>query len=172
MKKAEVFILLTYLSIALLTSCTEEPIEPKETSAKQLGKEYFLKGEYFNALENYYEALDFYRNENNQLEIAKITNNIGVIYTKAGFYSMSLEFYFDAYEQRKSLNNQKEMAELCYNIGKSFRKNKQNDKAKEYLNYADTLFSLLNMSKHKSMVYNDLGNLYLLNDSNYLEARK
>jgi tetratricopeptide (TPR) repeat protein len=164
------------LMVLTFISCKDKEIinsvsKQKALYTKEIGNKYFLEKDYFKALEHYYESLDYYRSIHDTLEISKITNNIGSVYSNAGFQSMALSFYFDAFTERKKLNDVEGIAKLYYNIGRSYENNNQTAEARSYLFLADSLFSVMDNSSYSSMIHNEIGRTYRV-DSNYLEARK
>jgi tetratricopeptide (TPR) repeat protein len=58
------------------------------------------EGEYAEALENYYEALQI---EEDSFDRSYIFYNIGLIYANTGKYSKALEYYYQALERNPSL---------------------------------------------------------------------
>jgi Putative regulator of cell autolysis len=91
----------------------EENKGVQETLAKIYGSKGFVHAEqnrYALALEYDFRALEIYETYRNKEQIAKINNNIGVIYRSINDNEKALEYFLIA-------NNNKKIANVCSNIG-------------------------------------------------------
>ena len=82
-----------------------------------LGIYYYLKADYFNALEYYFKALKIDEALKNKKNIASHLCNIGLVYSFKGDYPISLDYYLKALKIGEEIGNKQILANTLNNIG-------------------------------------------------------
>jgi len=119
--------------------------EPAEQSDiyNQIGKSFYRKGSYANALEYFSLALEIAQTNQDSLRIAKMHSNIGVIKDVIGNYSGAIESYQQSLSIYEKLNNKEGRESVLNNIGIVYEEMENPDKALEYY------FQALNLKKER-----------------------
>jgi len=118
-------------------------IKIKDTigDVKGLGSSYINMGNlcfYQNNITDaffYFEkALKIKEQLNDIKGVADIYHNIGAVYEKTAEFDKAIFNYLKAYEIRNEINDKKGLASSCINIGSLYYSQKNNKKAREFLN--------------------------------------
>lgn len=161
---------LKYGNLALETSRENDKEAWMAQSYNIIGIAYDMKGDYNDALENYFESLKINEELENKKEIGKNLNNIGVVYDLQKNYEYALEYYFKSLEIKEELNDSKGIAFSYINISNIYLENEDFDKAAEYLNIALKIAEKNKDNVSISRIYNNIGRLYA-EKKNYIMAK-
>ena len=136
---------------------------------RELGWDYYVKGDYPLALELYFHALEINERNNDQKGIASTLGNIGIVFFSQGDYPKALEYYFKVLKAFQKLGNKSGVAINLGNIGLVYRNQGDYPKALEYY------FKALKMDEElgrKSGMAVDIGNIGLVysNQGDYPKA--
>lgn len=101
---------------------------------RKLGFNYFMRGDYANALQLYEKALAI--NKNNDAETANILKNIGIAYSEQGNYEKAKEFLLESIETFREVGDEKMEGSCSNNLAMVYMHNKEYDKALQYANKA------------------------------------
>ncbi|MFM9946417.1 MAG: tetratricopeptide repeat protein [Saprospiraceae bacterium] len=116
------------------------------------------QGRYSEALQYYLPAIALAEEEGNRVRLAKIVNNLGILYHLSEDYPKALEQF------RRALALQTEAAERAYvlgNIGLVFSRTAQPDSALSYYRAALEVQINLNDARGLASNYNNIGLIYL-----------
>ncbi len=86
-------------------------------SLRNLGAFNYLKGNYPQALQYYFKALEINERLKDKNGIAKTLGNIGLVYYNQGDYPKALDYYFKALKMDEELGNKNGIAKHLGNIG-------------------------------------------------------
>jgi tetratricopeptide (TPR) repeat protein len=114
------------------------------------------------ALDNFLKALKLYESEKDSAGIAKMNNNIGIVYKKQGIYKEAEEYYLKALGIYLRLKNQSKQILLYNNLGLLFVDRGFPDKALLYLEKAKELNDKLHISRSIAHTYQNMGDAYFL----------
>ena len=127
MKLSKIYFLLFSLFISSIAICNEldslNNLIPSSPPAEQIqlynqiGKNYYQRGDYANALGNFSQALEIAQTINDSLYIAKMFSNIGVIKDIVGNYSEAIDNYQKSLSIYDKLNNKEGKESVLNNIG-------------------------------------------------------
>lgn len=147
-----------------------EPVEQSDIY-NQIGKSFYRKGSYANALENFSLALEIAQTNQDSLRIAKMHSNIGVIKDVIGNYSGAIESYQQSLSIYEKLNNKEGRERVLNNIGVVYEEMENPDKALEYYFHALNLKKERGDLKSMGSTYNNIAIIYRFfkddNDSAY-----
>lgn len=96
------------------------------------GNIYYYKGDYADALNNYFKSLKLNEELGDKKAIASSFNNIGNVYWLQGKNEEALEFYFKDLEVSEELGDKINEAKTLGNIGLIYDAKKEYDKALDY----------------------------------------
>jgi tetratricopeptide (TPR) repeat protein len=135
---------------------------------KGIGEYYLNRSEI--AINNYLNALKYYKLANNPNGIAKVYNNIGNLYQEVD-YERALEYFQKAEDIAEKTHNEQLIASLNLNIGNVyFRKNSFNQ-ALKYCELSHEQFKKLGNKVFLVQCLQDLGAIYFhLNDIDKAES--
>lgn len=105
-------------------------------------------GDYSNAINYYYEALELAEKQNNILQIAYSNNNLGGIFTLKGDYLNAIKHLEKATENFELIENYSGLGYACVNLGNLYR---HNNDIKEAINYFEKAIV------YKEMVSDSIG---------------
>ena len=125
----------------------------------ELGWGYYVKGNYSEALNNYYVSLKISEEDKDKKAISSCFNSIAIVYFNQGNYPKALNHYFKAMEISKELGDKINIANFLGNIGVVYRN--QGD----YPNALKHYFEALEIDKElgNKVVYKGLG--FLIHNS-------
>ena len=118
-------------------------------SYNNLGIIFDEKGEYLEALKNYFEALKIYEKKSTKFDqVPAVLVNIGIVYKKQKKYDKVLEYYDRALKIYEENNFKIGIVITTGNIGAVFLKSGNYKKAIEYCTKAKKLYSSLGYSRY------------------------
>ncbi|MBI4930326.1 MAG: tetratricopeptide repeat protein [Bacteroidetes bacterium] len=131
------------------------------------GVGYWVKGDYPNALENFFKALKFDEEQKNKKGIATRLGNIGGVYWNQADYPKALDYYFRALKTFEELGEKDKIATVLGNIGVVyFRQAEANVHPEErnplFKRVLEYYFRALKMNEelgNKNRIATDLGNI-------------
>lgn len=135
-----------------------------------LGAIYLRQGNYEKTIETLTKSATYFDNNNDELNAAKCYSNISSAFAELGNYSKAIEYSEKALKIfTKTGQRQFELITLPNLATQHF---KSGDTLKAISNYdkAEELAKSLNDKRSLSMVYNNLGSIYL--DTDYSKAKK
>ncbi|NPD46355.1 MULTISPECIES: tetratricopeptide repeat-containing sensor histidine kinase [unclassified Lentimicrobium] len=119
-----------------------------------LGLVHRNKGDYSNAINYYFEALELATKYDNTIQIAYSNNNLGGIFTLKGDYLNAIKYLEKAFFNFKKIDDYKGLGYVCVNLGNLHRHNDDTKEAIEYFNQA---------VEYKNMVDDSVGIAILIN---------
>ena len=119
------------------------------------------------ALHYYNRAIDYYSSIDKMYQVASVNNLIGILYLEEfEDYEQSREYYSKAYKINREHGNEISLkGDILNNIGYSYFNEKDMVKAEEYYLQAVSLNPEKAEFEYFRVVYNNLGELKLLNDN-------
>jgi PAS domain S-box-containing protein len=143
-----------YLDQALAESKKSNDRHGTATSLHNLGKSYFMMGEFQKALNQYFLAIKIY--DEIGIEKSQTLNNIGQIYIELDYYKKALEYLYEALEIAKKNNQFVNLRDIYNNISVAYERLGQYQNA--YENYV--LFNGYDDSIRNQMYSNRIENIY------------
>ncbi len=128
----------------------------RATTLDNLGCYYFLKTDYFNALDYYQKALKIDEDLKDKNGIAKRLGHIGMVYSHRGDYPRTLDYYFKALRIDEELNNKNRVGVHLGNIGVVYANQDDFPKALDYYFRAQKVYEELGL---KNDIASNLGNI-------------
>lgn len=129
---------------------------------------YFVS-DYEEAIHYYLRCLKLRINSGNQVGIASVYNNIGLVYQEQGAYSNALTFYLKSLKIEENLKNENGIASTLNNIGIIYKEEGDFNSALEYYNRSLKIKLKLNDKVGESHAHANIGVVYL-NQDNYEDA--
>lgn len=111
------------------------------------------------ALQIYNQTLNLAKELNYLKGLAKLTNNISLIYTQRGDYPLALNYFFESLGYEDQLGNDAGRAEVYNNIGVIFYYQQDYDKSLEYIKLALDVHENMGNSFGVKQAYNNLGGI-------------
>tara|TARA_R110002050_G_scaffold78909_6_gene168706 strand:- start:3318 stop:5276 length:1959 start_codon:yes stop_codon:yes gene_type:complete len=111
------------------------------------------------ALQIYSQTLNLAKELNYLKGLAKLTNNISLIYTQRGEYPLALDYFFESLRYEDQLGNDAGRAEVYNNIGVIFYYQQDYDKSLEYIKLALDVHDNMGNSFGVKQAYNNLGGI-------------
>jgi tetratricopeptide (TPR) repeat protein len=131
-----------------------------------IAESYRIKGigEYYlnhpdSALNLYFQALEYYKNLNNELGMANVYNNVGNLYQMID-YEKALTYFEKAQKIALKYNDKKLKASLYLNMGNIFYRQNKYNIAKEYYKNSYNLFTELKNPAILVQCLENLGVIY------------
>ncbi|MBC7912497.1 MAG: tetratricopeptide repeat protein, partial [Pyrinomonadaceae bacterium] len=135
---------------------------------KGIGKYYLDQSE--SAIENYLDALRFFKQSNNQEGVAKVYNNIGNLYMDVDF-DKSLEYFHESQKIAEKLKIEDLLAGIYGNVGNIHQRKKNYNMALANYEKSITLFTKLNNPTGLTLILQNIGVAYFsLNQFNKAET--
>lgn len=106
------------------------------TAHVDLGVAYWYIGNYADALNSNYAALEIFQSINDQKGISQAYNNMGIVYASQKNYDKALECYLTTLGIKRALGDKKATASTLINIGSAYDYKKEYDKAFTYFREA------------------------------------
>lgn len=119
-----------------------------------LGLVHRNKGDYSNAINYYFEALELATKYDNTIQIAYSNNNLGGIFTLKGDYLNAIKYLEKAFINFKKIDDYRGLGYVCVNLGNLHRHNDDTEEAIDYFNQA---------VDYKNMVGDSVGIAILIN---------
>jgi signal transduction histidine kinase len=101
-------------------------------AAKHLGKLYYRKSDFTNALKYFKLTLQYNTDAGDINEMAASYNNIGVVFNRLGYYDLALQNHLQQQRINEETGNLQGLAISNRNIGNIYINLKENDKALQY----------------------------------------
>ena len=111
------------------------------------------------ALQIYNQTLNLAKELNYLKGLAKLTNNISLIYTQRGDYPLALDYFFESLGYEDQLGNDAGRAEVYNNIGVIFYYQQDYDKSLEYIKLALDVHKKMGNSFGVKQAYNNVGGI-------------
>lgn len=125
---------------------------------RKLGFNYFMRGDYTNALQLYKKALAI--SKNNDTETANILKNIGIAYSEQGNYQKAKEFLLESIETFKEVGDEKMEGSSSNNLAMVCMHNKEYDKALQYAHRTLEIRKKYNDESGIANAYTVIGRIY------------
>ncbi|MEW5845044.1 MAG: tetratricopeptide repeat protein [Bacteroidota bacterium] len=119
-----------------------------------------IKGRFSNAMADFSEVLDYYRQTGNTKGEAATLNQIGAIYRLRGDYPTALDYYFKSLANYQKVNHQPGISSVLNNIGVVHLYQKLYDKALEYYNKSLAIEENLKNDEGIGTSYLNIGEVY------------
>lgn len=136
-----------------------------ETSAAdyfiQLGVAHFFLGEEEKALTNYLDAYHIYEQQGEKEKLAKVLNNIGIIYRKQNRFERAKDIYLKSYQLKKELDDSLGMAISLQNLGLVYSYLGDQVPALQQLTQGLGIYQRLGNPSGVASCYTSLGKVYL-----------
>lgn len=150
-------------------------IELAETEAKKtkdselnLAQVYITTGKMYNskdvldiALKYYLKAYDIYKTNNNIEEVAKLENNLAIIYAVVNNKEKALQYFLNVYRYQKSRHDPVKLIKILNNIGTLYLK-KNLDSSLQYYQKAYAINKTIKNNDLKVNVCTNLARVYEL----------
>ena len=134
-------------------------------SYKELGTAYYFMDSLALTLDNYEKALNHFRKEKDTINILRIGNNMGLIYSNMGQYKRALQQYINALEMAKQIDAYDAFINISNNVGNLYHTMEDYKKSEEY--YSIVYKKVINSNDKLEIckIKNNLGSVYIeLND--------
>ncbi|MFY9308974.1 MAG: tetratricopeptide repeat protein [Bacteroidia bacterium] len=125
-----------------------------------LGNCYFMKSDFFKALECYTQALKIAEKLNHKKSIAAYSGNLGNVYSLQGNYPKALDYLSKALKINEELNDQGGVATTLLNIGSIYLYLEDYEKSLQYDLKALKLSEKTDNNKVKETVLGNIGIIY------------
>ena len=126
-----------------------------------LGILYEYINDFEKAIETHQQAVDQYRDINDQEGTATALNNLAIVHvTYNNNFNQALKCFNESLEIRKKLNIKDKIASSFNNIGETYMYMDNYSKAIEYINKATVLYKELNDIYGLAINYKNIGQLY------------
>lgn len=129
------------------------------------------KGEFSQALENFFRAEKIFSGLNHTSGVAASFNDIGIIYYERGIYDTALQYLNMSIHLRDSLHEKKTLANALSNVALVYQDLGDNEKCLEYMYKALAIDEELNNQQGMADGYLNIGALFNLS-GNPLKARE
>jgi tetratricopeptide (TPR) repeat protein len=151
---------IVYAQQALDLAVKTKKVDQQAVALNNLGKAYYLQGEYARAENFYKESVYIAEKNNDRLNAAKGYNNLGVLYRSQGDYDRALEYYNKALVTSRALNDLQGIARGLNNIGEIYKY--RGDYANAMLNYEESYKIKKELGDIAGMAntLNNLGEIY------------
>lgn len=126
-----------------------------------LGRIYFEKNEFVEALQNYNSALNSLTDSNKVKIYAPLISSISEIYLTSGVYDKALENYMTLLNYYRSNEDKKGEAFTLGYIGKTYSDLRNGKNALKYLNEALKIAEEINDEERISFILNSIGGVYV-----------
>ncbi|MBL7966630.1 MAG: tetratricopeptide repeat-containing sensor histidine kinase [Prolixibacteraceae bacterium] len=120
------------------------------------GLNEYYSGNYEDAIDLYYKALDLCEQTNDSLLIAKVNHNLGMIYDELEDYDEAISYFNKSLEFSQAIRDSALIAKSFQNIAISFQNKKDLEKAIQYNQMAD---QIARMKKDTVMIIDVINNL-------------
>ena len=151
------------ISEKILLKISSDKREIKETLAKNFGSQgviYSEQNNYARALEIDFLALKLYEDTQNELQISKLNNNIGVIYKSIDDKEKALEYLLKAHQISKN-GDIVTFATSASNIGLIYLYQNKLDKAKKYFDESLKIYKEHPNPRNLGELYNNYSQYYI-----------
>jgi len=136
-----------------------------------IGNVYNIKGNYPEALKNYFTSLKHYEEVGDKHKIALIYSNIGVLYTNQEDYPKALNNFYLAFKGLELIGDKKGLANGYNNLGNVYFNMGNYSKALENYSQGMKLYKELGFKLEMASAYGNIGNIYI-KEGKYAEYMK
>ena len=128
---------------------------------KHIGITYYYQGKYLEALDQYNQSLNIFKELNDNVGIANMYNNIGVIYYDQGDDAKALENYLQSLKFAEFSGDKLRILSALNNVGGVYnQKNAKHDKALEYYLKALPICEELGKQEELGAISVNIGSIY------------
>lgn len=128
---------------------------------KNIGIAYYFQGKYVEALDNYTQSLNQFKEIKDNVGIANLYNNIGVIYYDQGDDAKALENYLQSLKYAELSKDKLRILSALNNVGGVYNiKDATYDKALHYYLLALPLCEELNRTEELGAISVNIGSIY------------
>lgn len=117
-------------------------------------------GNFTEAFDNFYNAIEIYEELDYTLGLANCHNNIGLIHWNQNNYDRAIEYFITAKNLYTKINHRNGRAYALNNIGTIYKKNNKNDTALMFYNEALNTYLELDDKKGISSIYNNIAQIH------------
>jgi len=135
-------------------------LKRKGATMTTIGNVYMDQGNYSQAINYYFQALEIVERTKDEKEIAHINANIGTFYYSQGDYPRALDYYFKALKINEAVRNKEDMPSILGNIGSVYDDQNDYSKALEYYFKALKMDEELEDRKGIAINLGNIGNIY------------
>jgi tetratricopeptide (TPR) repeat protein len=96
-------------------------MENKAVILHESGRSYILQSKLREAAESYTQSLEIEQAKGNELQCARLLNNLGAIYRRRGQFATALQYYEESIALYKKLGRQNDYASVLANISNVYR---------------------------------------------------
>lgn len=130
-------------------------------SLLQMGNINYYRDELQQSLDNYYQAMLIFKQENDSLRLAGSYNSLGIIYREWNQYDKALSYYKEAIPILEKIGDDRSLSHVLTNLGEIYNfELKEYKKALEYYEKSLKIKKRLNDRIGIALLYNNLGTLY------------
>lgn len=144
------------LELAQKNGFREEEVE----ALHNIGITHEAQGNYAEALDFEFKALEFRKAMADESKTANTLNNIGIIYDEQGNYKRALEYYHEARKIYEKLNDEKKIAMVLVNMAIVLKAQGEYAKVIEYYHEALTIYERLNNEFGVAVCDANLGSVF------------
>ncbi|MDA6070407.1 hypothetical protein NJT12_12325 [Flavobacterium sp. AC] len=144
---------------------TKEPEQNLAYVYITAGKMYASKDVLDIALQYYLQAYEIYKNSDNIEEVAKLENNLAIIYAQGKNKEKVLQYFFNVYRYQKSKKDPVKLVKILNNIGTIYL-DKNLDSSLYYYQKAHLINKTLKDDALKVYVFTNLARTYALKKDN------
>ena len=137
---------------------------------------YYL-GDYDEALEDYINATDIFKDLNHNVGLVRAYNNTGMIYDRLENYSKAIDFYkeainyFNRLNERENKEYKRFLSQIYNNIASAYESMGKSKDAATYYERAIVVAEEINFRHIIGSIYNNLGKIEIFN-KNYPKAKE
>ena len=150
-------------------SISEEIKAPLGTTLGSIGLVRALQGDYPRALEYYRKALEDFKSNSNQVEMARVLTLIGNVYYGQGQYDSSLSSYRQALALREAMDDKTGQGDILAGIGSTLLRQKNYTEALDSFEKALGLFKSVDNQEKLADVLTRVSDAFLL-QNDYAKA--
>lgn len=160
--------------ISYLNRITSDDYEQNQTLINQIKAQAYngqatifsTQGNISEALDNFLKALEMYEMISDSAGIAKLNNNIGIVYKNEEKYENAEKYYLKALKIYSAQDNKLRMLDLYNNLGSFYAESNKIDSALRYLTKAQKLNETLQRPRAQSQTLNNFGNAFAKQNEN------
>ena len=150
-------------------SIFEEIKAPLGTTLGSIGLVRALQGDYPRALEYYRKALEEFKTNSNQVEMARVLTLIGNVYYGQGLYDASLSSYQQALALREAMDDKPGQGDILAGIGSTLLRQKHYSEALDSFEKALGIFKSVGNQEKMADVLTRVSDAFLL-QNDYAKA--
>jgi tetratricopeptide (TPR) repeat protein len=136
-----------------------------------LGNAYTIKGELINAISQYSDALELFKQSGQKKSVAACLNNIGIIYYNQGDYSRAIDYFTNSMKIKEEIGDKKGIASALNNIGGISKNLGDNKRAIDYFTRSLKILEEIGDKQQSISCLNNIGGIYA-DEHNYSLAKE